>query len=94
MVHVGLMSERALLVTASQHQQPAEVSLGNHLPVTLYTLTSELEMTGSVGESGLLQLLQNRNQRRTGDACIHGVALAASVNYSGCSPNTEQNCRG
>ncbi|KFP93229.1 Adenylyl cyclase-associated protein 1, partial [Haliaeetus albicilla] len=52
MVHVGLMSERALLVTASQHQQPAEVSLGNHLPVTLYALTSELEMTGSAPKPG------------------------------------------
>ncbi|KFQ50900.1 Adenylyl cyclase-associated protein 1, partial [Pelecanus crispus] len=31
MVHAGLMSERALLVMASQHQQPAEVSLGNSL---------------------------------------------------------------
>lgn len=29
MVHAGLMSERALLVMASQHQQPAEVSVGN-----------------------------------------------------------------
>lgn len=26
MVHAGLMSERSVLVTASQHQQPAEVS--------------------------------------------------------------------
>ncbi|KFV00268.1 Adenylyl cyclase-associated protein 1, partial [Tauraco erythrolophus] len=40
MVHVGLMSERALLVTASQHQQPTEVSLGSHLSEALCALTS------------------------------------------------------
>lgn len=33
MVHAGLMSERALLVVASQHQQPAEVSVGNQKPL-------------------------------------------------------------
>lgn len=90
MVHAGLMSERALLVMASQHQQPTEVSLGNHSSETLYALTSESGMTATVEESGPLQFLQKRNQRRTGDTCIREVALAESVNCSGCSPNTVQ----
>ncbi|KFV95615.1 Adenylyl cyclase-associated protein 1, partial [Fulmarus glacialis] len=52
MVHVGLMSERALLVMASQHQQPTEVSLGNHSSETLYALTSELGMTATAPKPG------------------------------------------
>ncbi|KFR16528.1 Adenylyl cyclase-associated protein 1, partial [Opisthocomus hoazin] len=38
MVHAGLMSERALLVMASQHQQPAEVSLGNRSSETFCSM--------------------------------------------------------
>lgn len=94
MVHAGLMSERALLVMASQHQQPTEVSLRNRSSETLCASTSESGMTDAVGESGPLQLLQKRNQRRTGGTCIHEVALAESVNCSGCSPDTGQNSGG
>lgn len=84
MVHAGLMSERALLVMASQHQQPTEVSLGNLSSETLYSLTSEQGMAAAEGESGPLQLLQARNRRRTGDSCILEVALAKSMNCSEC----------
>ncbi|KFW72840.1 Adenylyl cyclase-associated protein 1, partial [Pygoscelis adeliae] len=52
MVHAGLMSERALLVMASQHQQPTEVSLGNHSSETLYALTSESGMTATAPKPG------------------------------------------
>lgn len=94
MVHAGLMSERALLVMASQHQQPAEVSLGNHSSETFYALASESGMTASLGESRPLQLLQKRNQERTGDTCIYEKALAESVNCCEWSPNTRQNYGG
>lgn len=91
MVHAGFMTERSLLVTASQHQQPSEVSLGNHM---LCALTWEHRMTAVVGEAGTFQFLQKRNQRRSGDSLIHKAGVVEGVNCCGCSPSTGQNSEG
>lgn len=66
MVHAGLMSERALLVMASQHQQPAEVSTCFMCPY--------LSVRGDckVGGSGPLRCAPGRAR----DAHIHQMALA------------------
>lgn len=90
MVHAGLMSERSVLVTASQHQQPAEVS-GKSLPqetwVPLPGSRGWLRFEGDLGHFGC----SKRNQR-LGDAWIH-AALAEGVNCCGCSPSAGQDSR-
>lgn len=85
MVHAGLMSERSVLVTASQHQQPAEVS-GKSPQET--GSRGWLQFEGDLGHSGC----SKRNQRLR-DAWIH-AALAEGVKRCGCSPSAGQDSRG
>lgn len=84
------MSERALLVMASQHQQPAEVSLGNRLSELV---CPDLRAGDGSKRSAIwaITVAPNEEPERTGDTPIREVTLAESANCSGCSPNTGHN---
>lgn len=84
------MSERALLVMASQHQQPAEVSLGNRLSELV---CPDLRAGDGSKRSAIwaVTVAPNEEPERTGDTPIREVTLAESANCCGCSPNTGHN---
>lgn len=83
MVHAGLMSERAILVMASQQRQPEEVSVGDHQ--ALAALPSVRDVC-SGGRSGPFQMLQMRNWMQVAQILLHNMAPADSMNCSGAGP--------
>lgn len=72
------MSERALLVMASQHQQPAEVSLGNHLSELV---CPDLRAGDGSKRSAIwaVTVAPNEEPERTGDTPIREVTLRAQT---------------